>query len=184
MIFDKLDLRSQINFRLTHTQYSQYHLTIFWDTGDVIRPDQITDEILSNNLFIKALNLCDNNLVTDISFLQRLECVNIIGSCISCYCDISSYLDNLRQLRQIYIPRRLCESFRNKNIKVTCSGYLTFYKIKCPANDRTIYKKIYSSPHAYDPYHYVLCSCIPNRTSSYSRFKVKLYRYVRDLTVE
>jgi hypothetical protein len=83
IVFDKLNLRSQINFRLTCVCYSQYHLTNFWNTCGVIQPNKITNEILLDNIYIKKLNLKNNVIVTDISFLTGLKKVNIVGSNIS-----------------------------------------------------------------------------------------------------
>lgn len=84
IIFDKLDLRSQINLKLTSGAFACYHLTNFWDLSGAIKSHQITQEILENYPFIKRLNLRNNQLVLNIDFLTKIEKINIAGSRISC----------------------------------------------------------------------------------------------------
>lgn len=82
MIFSFLDLRSQLNFKCTCELFYTMNITNFWDLGNVISPDQITNAILCCHPKIERLNLYDNRNVCNINFLENLTMLNIGGFCL------------------------------------------------------------------------------------------------------
>ena len=93
IIMDMLDFRSQINFKYTFRN----HLYITNFNVPLILSSIITEEILKNHPRIEHLNLYDNKLVSDISFLTHITSLNISGSCIIGQEQIT-HLVNLREL--------------------------------------------------------------------------------------
>lgn len=91
MIYDQLDLISQINFRLVSKRFSNFHLTNFWNLEKTI-----TNQILIRNPFIKRLDLSNSSCVSTVENLIYLERLNISNS------NVAS-LANLPNLRVIFL---------------------------------------------------------------------------------
>lgn len=77
MIYDQLDLTSQINFRLTSRKFSKFPLTNFWDLSGSFA---ITNEIIEKNPFIRKLDLSRNTNIYCVANLIYLKRLNIINS--------------------------------------------------------------------------------------------------------
>jgi hypothetical protein len=81
IIFDYLDLRSQIQFRTTCRLFREFDITNFWDTDGLIESSKITTKILKLYPKIRYLNLRDNRKVSDINFLTKVVKINVSGFC-------------------------------------------------------------------------------------------------------
>lgn len=98
MIFDNMDLKTQLDFRQTCTSASKFDISNFWDANSLCQPQKLTEGILRRFPKIKYLNLYDNKMVQNLNFLSRLSVLNIGGFCTM----TSEGIADLRNLRRLY----------------------------------------------------------------------------------
>lgn len=115
LIFDYLDLQSQLRLRRVCKSTTNLAVTNFWDLPSLIKPWTLTENILRGFPQIKYLNLYDNKMVTDINFLTKITVLNIGGLCTI----NDSGIINLRNLCELYAENNFnIHNLENKpNIK-------------------------------------------------------------------
>lgn len=93
IIYDQLDLATQMNFRLVSKNLSNFLLTNFWDFG---KPFVITNKIIKRNSCIKRLDLSNSCGIYTVEDLINLRVLNIRNSRVY-------LLSNLPNLHTIFL---------------------------------------------------------------------------------
>ena len=114
MIFDLLDLKSQLNMCSVSTFFKKFNITNFWNIEEVIESTKITEDILKKYPFIKFLNLCDNRIIKDINFLKHVTKLNISGGSLVS----SEGIKNLLNLKYLNANNNNNITFLTNNIRI------------------------------------------------------------------
>ncbi|XWV26629.1 hypothetical protein QJ857_gp0432 [Tupanvirus soda lake] len=108
MIFDQVDLKTQLTLKKVCKTFSKFDVTNLWDTGGLIKSKEITINLLHKFPKIKYLNLYDNKFIRDINFLQNVCVLNIGGFCVVS----DEGIKNLKNLTHLHAEN----NYRIKNI--------------------------------------------------------------------
>ena len=114
-IFDFLEFKNQISFKLTCKDYNQFKIYDLYNISLKYRI-KLDDDILKNYPFLKYLDASNNKKITNVSHMTNLQILNASGS----YCEINNQgIENLN----------LIELNAYNNYKIINVSFMTNLKI-------------------------------------------------------